>query len=1191
MVSNINIDKQNMQVDYVTKRDGGKEEMQFDKILRRIKNLSDKLNINPTKVTQKVCSQIYPDIHTSELDELASQICTSLSTEHLDYAKLASNIIISNHHKNTSPSITEKAQILFNNTLISEETYNIIIRNGSKLNDVINYDRDFDLDYFGFKTLEKSYLMRVNNVIIERPQDLFMRVSIGIHGEDIKDAIETYDLMSQKYFIHATPTLFNAGTNRPQLSSCFLLAMKDDSIDGIFSTLKDCALISKWAGGIGLHLHNVRAKNSKINGTNGISNGLTPMLRVFNNTARYVDQCVTPNTIIYTKNGPIQIQNCNVGETEIYNSTGNTEIIENILEHPYKDTILTIKTLHSIDDLMVTPEHPIYVLRNQSIALNYDVILNRIKHNRVEFEWCEAKKLNKTDMIVYTIPKYSKDITYLNSDDCYFYGILLGYGSLNNTCRNGYIIVNTINNTHIIDNVKTYLNNKFIEFKEDIYENTTRIRWNKTVNLPFKYSDLYDTNKEKYCNFRLLNLPLNKCKYILKGLIDTNECNSKEIVIDNTSRNLIECLRFVCLKMGILTSGYSTNNSGKNNYTLKIPKTESMCKLLNITYNSAFFKFLKYDDKLLTRIQSIEESNYDGTLYDLQMTKVHDYMLHNGLVHNGGGKRNGSIAIYIEPWHKDIRDFLLLRKNHGNEEDRARDLFYALWMPDLFMKRVKENKKWTLMCPNVCKGLSDCYGDEFEALYEKYEIEHVDDNITIDARELWFAICESQIETGTPYICYKDAANRKSNQKNLGTIKSSNLCTEIMEYSAPDQYAVCNLASIGLSRFVNLNTNEFDYDLLYKITKIITKNLNKVIDKNYYPVPEAEYSNKLHRPIGIGVQGLADVFALLKISFDSKEAQHINSLIFETIYYASLETSMEICRKRAPLIEKIKFIQSILDDKNHTNDELNTILDKNKISSYKSELKTLMESMKPIKEELNMTSHLGSYSSFENSPISNGLFQFDLWNEKPTSNRYNWDSLRKDIMKHGIRNSLLLAPMPTASTSQILGNNECIEPFNSAVYLRRVLAGEYIVINKYLIKDLIDLNMYDETMKNKIIANNGSIQNISEIPEHIKNIYKTVWELGNKILIDMAAERGKYICQSQSLNLFLDKPDFDKLSSMHFYSWNKGLKTGIYYLRTKPVAQAQQFTIEPEKQSQSPINNEPILACRRDDPDCLSCGS
>ena len=847
-LSNLNQSIQNMEVDYVIKRSGEKEEMEFDKILKRIKLLSDGLKVNPSRVTQKVCSSIYPNINTSELDELAGQVCSSLATEHPDYGILASRLVISNHHKNTTPSFTELIDKLYQAGLINDNLKEMVDTHGPKINDKIDYERDYLIDYFGYKTLERSYLMRIKGVIQERPQHLFMRVALAINNGDIKGALETYELCSSKYYTHATPTLYNAGTKRQQLSSCFLLAMKDDSIEGIFSTLKDCANISKWAGGIGLHIHNIRAKNSHIQGTNGISNGIVPMLRVFNNTARYVDQ--------------------------------------------------------------------------------------------------------------------------------------------------------------------------------------------------------------------------------------------------------------------------------------------------------------------------------------------------------GGGKRNGSIAIYIEPWHRDIMDFLLLRKNHGNEEDRARDLFYSIWMPDLFMKRVQADGNWNLFCPHECPGLADDVGDEYEALYKEYEANGKGKQMK--ARDLWFAILESQIETGTPYICYKDAANKKSNQKNLGIIKSSNLCTEIMEYSSPNESAVCNLASIGLSKFVELTSDGleyFNYDKLHEVVKVITKNLDKVIDINYYPIPETERSNKNHRPIGIGIQGLADVFAMLKLPFGSEEAAEVNERIFETIYHASLQESMELSKKRGFLMEKLVQLESQLNDNSLQ-------LDSARQESIEKEVTSLRKFLNPIDAELKRDSHLGSYSTFLGSPLHNGELQFDLWNQEALGS-YNWEMLRADVKKYGVRNSLLVAPMPTASTSQILGNNECIEPFTSNIYLRRTLAGEFIVVNKYLMRKLIEIGIWSEDIKNEIIKNNGSVQSIEGIPDDVKEVYKTVWEIGNKVIIDMSATRGKYICQSQSLNLFLDKPSFPKLSSMHFYSWSKGLKTGIYYLRTKPVAQAQQFTIEPEKKSnddsangiESAKNHPLVLACSRDNPDCEACGS
>jgi ribonucleoside-diphosphate reductase alpha subunit len=891
---------------FVTKRNGDKEEVSFDKVLNRIKSIKNKppelKNVNASFLAQKVCSRIYDNVKTSELDELASQISASMIIEEPEYGEMASRIIVSNHHKNTSPSFSETIYLLYNNRtygkhtpLIDKDLYEIVMNNKNKLNDVINYERDFSFDYFGFKTLERAYLMKVNNRVIERPQHMLMRVSLGIHGEDFKDALSTYECMSKQLFIHATPTLFNSGTPRPQLSSCFLLSMKNDSIDGIFSTLKDCANISKWAGGIGLHIHNIRSKSSHIRGTNGTSNGIVPMLRCFNETARYVDQ--------------------------------------------------------------------------------------------------------------------------------------------------------------------------------------------------------------------------------------------------------------------------------------------------------------------------------------------------------GGGKRNGSFAIYLEPWHSDIEDFIDLRKNHGDENMRARDLFLGLWVPDLFMERVRNNSDWTLMCPDKCPGLSDCYGKDFEELYVKYEKEGRG-NKTIKAQELWFKIITSQIETGTPYILYKDACNSKSNQKNLGCIKSSNLCTEIIEYTNSNETAVCNLASINLTSmvkrqqfeenikiysksdckyckyaknylnnrdiefeeillddkkeredffakinqengeedsnistvpqiFINekriggfqelylYNNSYIDYKELYNVTRIITKNLNKIIDRNFYPIPETEKSNKKHRPIGIGVQGLADVFCKMKVPFDSKEAREINDKIFETIYFASLEESMEISKKREPHLIRYKGLS----------------LQDNLSEEEKNELVDIRNKYKPINEEIERDNYLGSYSSFIGSPSHEGILQYDLWGHKP-SERYDWNDLKSNIQKYGLRNSLLLAPMPTASTSQIMGNNECFEPYTSNIYLRRTLAGEFIKVNNYMLDDLISIGIWDSELKNKILINNGQINGISDIPSCIQNIYKTAWEISQKSIIDMAADRGKWICQSQSMNLFLEDPDFSKITSMHFYSWQKGLKTGMYYLRTQSKVKAQQFTIDPSKQEE-----------------CLSCGS
>jgi ribonucleoside-diphosphate reductase alpha chain len=797
----------------VIKRDGRRESVKFDKITARVEKLCYGLDpqfVDPIDVAKKVIDGLYDGVTTIELDNLAAETAASLTTKHPDYALLAARIAISNLHKVTSKSFSNTMKRLYtyidpktgdNASLISKDVYEAVRKYAALLDSSIIYDRDFNYDYFGFKTLERSYLLKLDGKVVERPQHMLMRVAIGIHYNDIDAALETYHLLSEKWFTHATPTLFNAGTPKAQLSSCFLLTLKEDSIDGIYDTLKQCAKISQSAGGIGLSIHNVRATGSYIKGTNGTSNGIIPMLKVFNDTARYVDQ--------------------------------------------------------------------------------------------------------------------------------------------------------------------------------------------------------------------------------------------------------------------------------------------------------------------------------------------------------GGGKRKGAFAIYLEPWHADVFEFLDLRKNHGKEEMRARDLFYALWIPDLFMKRVEDNGDWSLFCPNEAPGLADCYGKDFEALYEKYEKEGRARKV-VKAQDLWFAVIESQTETGTPYMLYKDHCNRKSNQKNLGTIKSSNLCTEIIEYTAPDEVAVCNLASIALPKFVI--DGKFDHQKLYDVTYVTTKNLNRIIDINYYPVEEARKSNFRHRPIGLGVQGLADAFIMLRMPFESDEAQALNADIFETIYFAAMTASKDLSMR------------------------------------------------------------LGPYETFKGSPVSKGIFQFDMWGVTPKSGRWDWEGLKKEVKQHGVRNSLLVAPMPTASTSQILGNNECFEPYTSNIYTRRVLSGEFVVVNKHLLKDLIKLNLWDDKMKNKLIEANGSVQNIPEIPQNIKDLYRTVWEIKQKTLIDMAADRGAYICQSQSFNVHIQDPNFGKLTSMHFYAWKKGLKTGMYYLRTKAAVDAIKFTVE--KQAEMPL--EPIIsadtvkvtqeqlaaknmsdmACSLDNPEgCEACGS
>ena len=1126
----------------VTKRNGDIKDVSFDKILRRIKVLGKEagLTINYTSLAMKVIDQLFDGISTTQIDELSADQCASLSSTHTDYNILAGRIIVSNHQKNTSVLFTDVIATLYkfkdkgglHSPLVAENVYQLTLTHGDILNEMCDYNRDYLVDYFGFKTLERAYLMKVDGVIVERPQHMWLRVSIGIHGNDIDAIRETYDLMSQKYFTHATPTLFNAGTPRPQLSSCFLQAMESDSIEGIYNTLKDCALISKWAGGIGLHIHNVRASGSHIRGTNGSSNGLVPMLRVFNNTAKYVDQCLDKETIIYTTDGPIEIQHCSTGETEIFNINGKTEVIQNVLEHTYNGPMLEIETAHSLHNMKVTPQHPVYALCNKKKGLNYSVIKNRIDKGLSKYKWVDAGDLTEDDMMVYPIPDYNKDISSISEEDCYMYGVILGDGCVDNDRETGYVSLHSVDKLHIQEFITTYLDSKFITYSIKTEDNTTRVRWNRNVSLPFKYNDFYDTNKTKRALPKWLNLPIEKSKHILRGLIDTDGCKGeKELVFDTTSTNLMETIRFLCLRMGVLTSGYIRDRIGESHltsagryienkkisYCVRIPRTSDICSLMGYEYDdSQFFKFLKHDNFMLTRVKSITNYEYDGLLYDLQMKDEHNYLIHNGLVHNGGGRRNGSFAIYLEPWHADIEMFLQMRKNHGDEELKARDLFYAVWVPDLFMERVKADGDWTLMCPDECPGLADVYGEKFKELYTSYEVAGKGRS-TVKARDIWFQVLDAQMETGTPYILYKDACNEKSNQKNLGTIKSSNLCTEIVEYSDKDETAVCNLASIALPTF--MKDGVMDFDKLHAVTKIITTNLNRVIDVNYYPIEKTRRSNMRHRPVGIGVQGLADVFMLMNVAFDSDVASKTNKDIFETIYHAALERSCEMAQSE------------------------------------------------------------GQYETFAGSPASQGILQFDLWKVDPTNERYDWTIMRANIVQHGLRNSLLVAPMPTASTSQILGYNECIEPFTSNIYNRRTIAGEFMLTNKYLMKDLMDIGLWSEEIKNNIVANKGSVQQITAIPQEMRNKYKTVWELSMKKLIDMSADRGAFICQSQSLNLWLEDPNYNSLTSMHFYSWTKGLKTGIYYMRRRARHQAQQFTIEPKNRTEIQAEEEMCEMC------------
>ena len=1125
----------------VIKRDGTQEAVSFDKVLRRIKKAARDLDVQPDILAQRVLSQIFDGVKTTDLDELAAQLAASLSTQHPDYAALASQLTVSNHHKNTEYTFAGVMTMLANQKsphtgddvrYISEDLEVVASVYADEIEARIKYDRDFSFDYFGFKTLEKSYLLKdAKGKVLERPQHMWMRVALGLWTSGVnttpsqlKQAFETYDLMSNKIYTHATPTLFNAGTPRPQLSSCFLMSMSDDSIAGIYKSLGDCAAISKYAGGIGLHCHNIRARGSLIKGTNGSSNGLVPMLRVFNNTARYVDQCFTPDTIVYTANGPKAIEDIGVTD-KVLTSTGLYENVRLPIRHEYSGKMLDIQVKNAVYTVRVTPEHQVLALKAQAKGLNFDVIRNRLEKNIAKPEFCDAGELLKGDFLVYPIPQYVQDVPNFTEDDCRFYGILLGDGHISSAASG--VCLNTTTKEATAEFVISYLDTRGVHRNVYTEDNTVRIKWS-TVSPGFKFTraQLYDENKQKRVDPAILHLPLPKIKQVVRGIIETDGCvGTKEIAVELSSYPLIEALRYMLLRLGALSSGYERNRVGDVSVSkgimtnlptavLRVPRIPEILEMFPDAPDGEFFSYLRYGNNLYSRVQSITETNYTGVVHDFEIDGPHDYTVaHLGVAHNGGGKRNGSFAIYLEPWHADIDDFLKLKLNSGAEEERARDLFYALWIPDLFMRRVEEDGNWTLFCPNEAPGLADVYGDEFDALYTKYEREGRGRK-TVSAQKLWFKVLDSQMETGTPYLLYKDPANKKSNQKNLGTIKSSNLCTEIMEYSSPEETAVCNLASIALPAFVNVAECTFDFVKLRSVVASVVKALNRVIDINFYPTPETERSNMRHRPIGMGIQGLADVFAMMRIPWESPEATRMNQLIFEHMYYAGVDASADLAEVD------------------------------------------------------------GSYLSFDGSPTSQGQLQADLWQVKPlteSEGTLDWATLRRKARK-GMRNSLLVAPMPTASTSQILGYTECFEPMTSNIYARRTLAGEYVVVNRYLMKDLMAQGIWSESLKQRIIAQNGSVQGIKEISEDLQALYRTSWEIKQRTLIDMAAQRGPFICQSQSLNLFMENPTYAKLTSMHFYGWKQGLKTGCYYLRTKAPVMAQKFTVEPTLKASSTVN-------------------
>lgn len=1134
-----------VQDSYINKRNGQIQKVSKEKLRARILPLMGNIDtkyVSVENLVDEITKNLPNRITYIGMDQLIAEMAAYSITKHPDYGLLGGRIAISSLHKNTSDDLLETYNSLYNyinkktgkrSPLISDEVFEVIKNNRYLLNRAMRYDRDFSYDFFGYKTLEKSYLLKIEKdsviSVVERPQHMWMRVAIGICGDNIEEILKTYEIFSLGIYTHATPTLFNAGTPKPQMSSCFLVSMNDDSIQGIYKTLGDCAEISKTAGGIGLHIHNIRSTGSFIAGTNGISNGIVPMLRVFDATAKYVDQCLKEGTIIYTAKGPMKIEDIQTDITQVVthakstpaNKRNDMAIVEKLLKYPFDGKIFKIQTVLG-DPMYITGQHPVLVYRNTT-GDTESMLKKRFEKTQYNLEWVNAEDLTSTDYVIHKRPEFTENEMCLDDKDIRFYAMMKFYQrdhfyekeslkiKFEQDEQIGFFTSYMIGRKISYEAISDHVNNAYnFYFKKNHQESSTDEGF---------YLDS-DKNRVHRC---VMNLPLMSVREFLLVAIDSGYYEKNNLIITNESKTFLQDVKFLFLRCGIMAR---FGDSGKRTYvrgdekktidyhTLIIPKTTSLYKNFGVPATSNIID-IRDDTRLFIadRITTVTAEDYTGYVYDLKLDRIHDYMTQTGIVHNGGGKRKGAFAIYLEPWHADIVDFLQLKKPIGSGEMRARDLFYGLWIPDLFMKRVKENAIWTLFDPHSCPGLSDCYGDEFGKLYEQYEKEGKGFK-QMKAQDLWSLITEMQIETGTPYMLYKDACNKKSNQQNRGTIKSSNLCTEIIEYSSPEETAVCNLASICLPKFLD-DKNDIDHQKLFEMTRIVTRNLNRVIDRNYYPIESAKLSNMKNRPVGIGIQGLADVFMKMRIPFTSEKAKKINEEIFETIYYGACFESVDLARKEGP------------------------------------------------------------YPTFEGSPASKGLFQFDLWNQKP-GDRWQWEELRSEMIKNGLRNSLLVAPMPTASTSQIFGNTECFEPITSNVYLRRVLAGEFPVINRYLVNHLIELGMWNEETRNDIIANDGSVQKL-QISNHVKEIYKTVWELKMRDIIDMAASRGKYIDQSQSLNLFLSKPTLGQITAMHFYSWEKGLKTGMYYLRSNPVATAIKFTVEKE----SPV--EPL--------ECQSCGS
>ena len=1214
---------------FVTKRNGVQEAVKFDKITTRIQKLlnsNEQDKIDPILITQKVVATIYSGITTPELDLQSAEICVNMSTVNPFYSNLAGRILVSNLHKNTTNHFVEKmVKIQTTLNILDDKWLTFIKKHKKEINAMIDYERDYTFDYFGFKTLERAYLLKIKDDIIERPQDMYMRVASFLNQGNLENIKKTYDLISNGFYTHATPTLFNSGNKRSQLSSCFLLGT-DDSIEGITHTWDSVSKISKWGGGIGLHVSNIRAKDSLIKGTNGPSSGIIPMLKVYNEIARYINQCFTGEVKVYTNKGLVPIENIKPND-KVFTNDGTLQEVEKIYCDKYNKKILNIGITHDYENIKVTLEHPFYVVKNQPPGTNFKLILNRLAKGFIQPEWVDAKNITKNDLIGFPIPKYTLDNPDIDEADCYVYGLMLGDGHI---CinRNEAGITLGFKKDYSFEFVKKYLTQLGIHYWITTNESTNAIKWTPTSKFKFVRSQFYDDNKEKQFDPMMLNLPENKIKYIIKGILDTDGSIGKEIMLEMTSQNIIDGVKYMLLRMGILTSGYYRDRVGnistyknietkKPSFVLRIPKVTKIAELLEIE-KAEFLKYLEHNGILYTRIKEVTEEDVDTLVYDLEVKNNHNYLTQAGLVHNGG-KRKGSIAIYLEPWHPDILAFLELKKNFGAETERARDLFLALWIPDLFMKRVEEDGLWYTMCPDGCPGLTDSWGDKFEELYNKY-VSEGKYRQKLEARKVMKAILESQLETGTPYVLYKDTCNKKSNQQNLGTIKSSNLCSEILLYSDAKEYAVCNLASIAVNAFVepftskedkfmvsknaknikqllknnNLEYEEtddtvtkykditfstqleiynfikstFNYEKLEEVAYISTMNLDRVIDVNYYPTIETKLSNMKHRPIGIGIQGLADALVMLKIPFDSEEAIAFNGKLMESIYYGCAKASVDIAKARHEKMKQLIEAKVVVPEYYCSTHNL---VDK--------ELNKLYHELTPCKYEIERnTKYYGTYSSFDNSPFSRGQLQFDLWNVKPTQTE-KWDELKKELQIYGMRNSQLTALMPTATTSQILGNNECFEFFTNNIYTRRTLAGDFPLVNKYLVNDLIALGLWKPEMKDLILSYNGSIAEINIIPNQIKKLYPTIWEIKQSWVLKHAVARGPYVDQTQSMNIFMPVPDYQKLYSSHMWAWKNGLKTGIYYLRSKPSQDATKFTVDPNIQKMNKVieNKETVV--------------